>query len=384
MDSVLRPSIVTDIYNYLSWDTLKFYTLEDRFWKSQINHLFPKRKQWWSSPNIYYLNPDRQKSSNGPKYFSLFLWAIHGYLCFCKYRCGDIPKTLLNNEGFMKLAIQINPYCISYSEKFRNSYEIVFDVVTKSGELLSYASDTMKNNRDIVIRAITQHPPSIQYASPSLKADIDIALLAIRRNGDLVQYISPNLYSNKDIILETFKADGGWWIIDHIPDNLWHDQKIIIAALNAGCCCYMLNHVPDFLLIERDIIISAIKGNKNLLQLTDCTKEKMDILSGFQNNFRIFQQKRNAIEYNHDGFIKSCLKYICQSFYAPVIPLLSHSMLDHLQSITERNNQILYSASIINGQITRWTYNYYYLHTLSNDNITNRNCRKKILLIQNI
>lgn len=237
MDLILSPHIVSDIYNYLSWDTLKFYSTDDRFWKGRIDYLFPHRTTWWSSPHRHYLDPSSRIIYPGKEYYSWVMWAINGYLEFCNGRLYDLPYTLLNDIDFAIRGIKRNSWLLGYvGEKVSNCYDIVEAAVTKDGDMLQGASPRLQNNRNIVIRAITQSACAILFASDILKNDKEIALLAIRRNARAVQFISDGLCQDIDIIMETFKANCGLFIIHRMEDTLWNNQDIVSAAFNAGLC----------------------------------------------------------------------------------------------------------------------------------------------------
>lgn len=337
MDYVLPSSIVSDIYNYLSWDTLKFYSLHDRFWKQQINYFFPD--------NYYSDAPCKTNR----KYFNRFVRTINEYLMFCKYGCL-IPNALMNNVDFVKLAIKKNPDILLLANMdIRNRYEVILDAVTKDGSALRFASPALCGDRHIVMCAIEQQADAIQFASEELKTDKKIALMAIERDADTIQYVSTDLYCDKDVIVAALNG-GDKYIINHITNQLWKDYDIVRAALNGGCCWYMLHKVPNYLWNQRDIIVATMKNNISLLKFTQFLKENIYDIMKLQS--RMSKQKSNIKRYINWawGF---------ESYYLPII-----NPSNILEYISEKY-KILETAVNVNHTINKWVYNKFYLRSLS-------------------
>ena len=70
-----------------------------------------------------------------------------------------------------------------------NNREYVLDAVSKQGELLDFADESLKDDKEVVLRAINNNPEALEFASDRLKSDREVVYNSVSKaRMDLLLY----------------------------------------------------------------------------------------------------------------------------------------------------------------------------------------------------
>lgn len=233
----------------------------------------------------------------------------------------DMPKSIKNDESYVKLAVASEGCSLRYAEHFNGNIHIVESALKNDGLALEHVSDEFKDNYELVELAIENNPFSILYASNRLRAnkylvmkslskknkksdryhfhhvdialrsDREIAIQAIRHHPISIRHLSYDLQDDSELADMAIEIDGGAYT--GISNRLQLDKNLLLKALenldnefnNRVDIAHIHRSIPDELknkLIETDLINSLKKLilNEKLtanLQVGDTTIRKMKV-----------------------------------------------------------------------------------------------------------
>lgn len=118
-----------------------------------------------------------------------------------------LPKSMQDEFDVAKAAIQSTYQTVLslFSERLRNSYELVKLAVEKNSENFKYASDELKSNAEIAYDAISQDSDIFGFISDKLKDNPKFMLRAVELNPDNLFFGSKYIKDNEVIALAAIK-----------------------------------------------------------------------------------------------------------------------------------------------------------------------------------
>ena len=114
----------------------------------------------------------------------------------------NITDALKDDEDFIKQAIEISGYSLSYaSERLQRKKELIFEAIKQTRDLyvLHYCND-LSDDKEIVIFAL-QHGAELAQASERLRDDDVVVKIALEANGTNFVYVSGRLQADESLKL---------------------------------------------------------------------------------------------------------------------------------------------------------------------------------------
>lgn len=159
---------------------------------------------------IFKLVKENERYSNGPlSYASRELRGDKKFVLECLHSNKDdtfmlhkITDALKDDEDFIKQAIEISGYSLSYaSERLQRKKELIFEAIkqTKDLHVVNYCKD-LSDNKETVIFAL-QHGATLAQASERLRDDDDVVKIALEANGKNFVYVSSRFQADESLKL---------------------------------------------------------------------------------------------------------------------------------------------------------------------------------------
>jgi predicted DNA-binding ArsR family transcriptional regulator len=159
---------------------------------------------------IYKLVKENERYSPGPlSYASRELRGDKKFVLECFHSNKDdtfmlhnITDALKDDEDFIKQAIEISGYSLSYaSERLQRKKELIFEAIKQTRDL--HVVDYRKNlsdDKETVIFAL-EHGATLAQASERLRDDDDVVKIALEANGTNFVYVSSRLQTDESLKL---------------------------------------------------------------------------------------------------------------------------------------------------------------------------------------
>ena len=159
---------------------------------------------------IFQLVKENERYSRGPlSYASRELRGDKKFVLECLHSNKDdtfmlhnITDALKDDEDFIKQAIEISGYSLSYaSERLQRKKELIFEAIKQTRDLyvLHYCND-LSDDKEIVIFAL-QHGAELAQASERLRDDDVVVKIALEANGTNFVYVSGRLQADESLKL---------------------------------------------------------------------------------------------------------------------------------------------------------------------------------------
>lgn len=233
---------------------------------------------------------------------------------------GILLKHYLQNKNNISdiniLLSTLNQLYLSNNET--NHYLIQkYAYVYNQPELYSYFSEKIKNDYVFLIDIVLYHPIILKYVSDNLKNDYNFVVKVIKINSDCYMYASEKMQENNKIILETCKHK---YItnVNHILNKVNNNRQLLskICLIHP----FILNRIPIKFILDKDFIIPLIRKSGLILQYLNLYKNDYTIVDiaiknnplalkyasqRMQNNYNIVLEavKRNGYSLDYASFL---------------------------------------------------------------------------------
>ena len=146
--------------------------------------------------------------------------------------------SLKNNRNFILQAVKINPNSLTFASKaLKKDKSIVWEALKGNPSTLIYADKSLLDDKRLVMfYIINMQAPNANYSHKLFKKidvnllnDEDVIFEVVSRNGMFLQYASKRLKKNKKIVLQAVDKNG--LALQFADKELLDDKEIIVTAL---------------------------------------------------------------------------------------------------------------------------------------------------------
>lgn len=159
---------------------------------------------------IFKLVKENERYSNGPlSYASRELRGDKEFVLECLHSNKDdtfilhkITDALKDDEDFIKQAIEISGYLLSYaSKRLQRKKELIFEAIKQTRDLyvVDYRKD-LSDDKETVVFAL-KHGAALAQASDRLRDDDDVVKIALEANGRNFLYVSSRFQADESLKL---------------------------------------------------------------------------------------------------------------------------------------------------------------------------------------
>lgn len=326
MDLYLPSSILTQVYNYMSWyDLLQMRNVPNYTWERWYNYLCQdihfkcSLMAYWAKDG-YSMVPHKERL--------LF------FLVYCvKYSHTHwIPDILFKDDVFMSLILQYRAHevfmddthawirlnrkwcligvmhdglVLKYvdsiykkdkeivltatkqywnafyfaDEKLKDDDEMVLEAVEENGLILGYVGDSMRKNRNVVLKAIEKNGAALLYADVTLRADKEIVLKAVKSNPEAITFIDIGLITDREVVLEFIRSSVSRRnIIAEGDDILIVSRDVMTEAVDICWAAFVLS--TEDMKTDKEFVLDIVKRNGlTIIFAGDSLKNDPEILA---------------------------------------------------------------------------------------------------------
>lgn len=156
------------------------------------------------------------------------------------------------------------------SEQWADKKLVLF-AVSKDGNALKYASDSLRSDKEVVIKAVSKDGYALEYASDSLRSDKEVVIKAIQKDVGAKKWALGAAINDSDVLAEEHKLtlsyvskkSLGYPNLKYLSDEMLKDKEIILTAFQNGWSYY---GVCDRVIMDEEIA--------RVIAKTHCCKSK--------------------------------------------------------------------------------------------------------------
>ncbi len=274
-----------------------YYFIREIVTYENIRFLKKSKSKYYLDKNIYF--HDLKKRNRD--------WIDH-------YGIEFYPDEILDDKGFIKKAIEVNPVIVFFAGKIvcNDKKLINFGLqqfIKKTKKIskvhrLGACPDIKKNSpirkflndKNLVKELIMYAPKIFESISVELKKDKELTLLAVKTYDSNYMYIHKNFKLDKEILIASFET-GTMYSLEYMDDSFRSDPEVIFTAINqcnrsrAFDSEFMTELIDTELLKNKEFVLKVLNSKlSNAYQYID-----FDAASGM--GYRDLWLQRQSEEY---------------------------------------------------------------------------------------
>lgn len=197
------------------------------------------------------------------------------------------------------------------SDELQRNRKFVKQAVNLNDEVIRYIRDEFKNDKGIALVAVKKHGENIGFLSEEMQNDIDVMAASLGGNLYNLRYASEKMRDNKDIAIKALSQYGH--VIEYVSERLRADKEVVLAAVSSSwnALCFALGGLNN----DREVVLAAVSHCGYALQFAsdELKNDKEVVLTAIEN------YEGNALEYASKRLKddkETVLLAVCRSEYS--------------------------------------------------------------------
>ena len=137
-----------------------------------------------------------------------------------------VSDNLRFSESFVKKAIEITPWIVTYLPKKMVTKEIVLSAVEREHFVLIYLDREWNCDRDVMKTVLQINGAWLFYCSSCIRMDAAMVRIAVTQCGRAIKYAAPSLRRDRALALVAIQQDELAYLHVNIYDNTFLEEAM--------------------------------------------------------------------------------------------------------------------------------------------------------------